>query len=82
MSKAKKLLFMMEEDPKYKPRGPVTFYRVEGLMGGKWSMVFRTGDLIIADTAADEYQDKYDDVRVMQENPDGSVSPIKGREHE
>jgi len=81
MNRAKKILSMMEKDSKFKSRGPVYFYRVEGLIGGKWSLIFRTRDLVIASTAADEYRDKYwDDVRIMRENPDGSVAPIKGRE--
>lgn len=80
MNKAKKLLSIMEKEPEFEPRD-VIYYRVEGLMGGEWSFIFRSSDLIIADTAADEYDDKYDKVRVMQETP-GGVKPIKGREYE
>jgi len=80
VNKSKKLLFMVEEEPKFEPRD-VTYYRVEGLMGGKWSMIFRTSNLIITNTAVDEYRGKYDNVRVMQETLDG-VKPIKGREYE
>jgi DNA topoisomerase IB len=71
-SRARQLLKIVDEEGK--------MYRVEGKKKGKteWELIFRTRDLVVADTAADEYRKKYAAVRVGEETPDG-LKPIKGR---
>jgi hypothetical protein len=72
VSRAKRLIQVVDEE--------MTMYRLEGKKTGEkeWSLIFRSNDLAIVDSAADRYRDKYASVRVAQETPDGP-KPIKGR---
>jgi len=74
-SRANKLLQIIGEEGE--------MFRIEGKKRGgtEWELIFRTRDLVVADTAAAKYRDKYAATRVMKETPEGP-KPIKGREEE